>query len=123
MSTHARIAAPLNKTSLGEAVAAELGLSHDQGVRAVEAVLNIVTRAVVGGHPVTVTNFGTWVPVHRPARPARNPYTGEPMVIPAQQGVAFRTSPRLRELVRAADPASATIRKHPKTARDTGGNR
>jgi nucleoid DNA-binding protein len=118
VATHARTTAPLNKTGLGEAVAAELGLSLKEGVRVVDAVLNVITRTVTAGHAVTVSNFGTWAAVHRPTRTARNPQTGEPVVIPARQEFTFRMSDRLREIVQAADPATATIRKHPKTAKN-----
>lgn len=118
MTTIARINGRLNTTLLGEAVAIELGVSLDDGARAVQAVLGVITRAVVAGHPVAVTNFGTWMPIQRPSRIARNPVTGQPVVVPARQEMAFRQSDRLRELVAAADPVAASIRKHPKTPKD-----
>jgi nucleoid DNA-binding protein len=116
----ARIDSALNTTRLGEAVAIELGVSNEQGLRTVETVLGIVARAVTAGYPVAVTNFGTWRPVDHPARTARNPQNGRPVPIPAHQGVRFRISPRLRDLVRAGDPTAATIRKHPKTPPSRG---
>ncbi|MFF1958006.1 HU family DNA-binding protein [Streptomyces sp. NPDC058220] len=117
MATITRINGRLNTTLLGEAVAIELNISKEEGARAVQAVLDVITRAVVAGHPVAVTNFGTWAPVHRPARIARSPITGEPVAVPARQELTFRMSDRLRELVAAEDPATATIRKHSKTAK------
>lgn len=113
----ANITTPLNKSGLAEAVAIELGISIPEGIRAVDAVLNVVTRTVTAGHSVSVTNFGTWLPVQRPARLAFNPRAGEHVALPARQALKFRQSPRLREVVEAADPAAATIRKNPKTPR------
>lgn len=111
----AHITTPLNKRSLGEAVAIELDTSIEEGQRAVETVLDLIARAVAAGHPVTITNFGTWVPVQRPERAGFNFHTGEHVTVPAKQALIFRQSERLREIVAAADPATATIRKLPKT--------
>ncbi|MGW6602273.1 HU family DNA-binding protein [Streptomyces sp. NPDC055036] len=118
MATIARIDGRLNTTLLGEAVAIELGVSNEGGARAVRAVFDVITRAAVSGHTVAVTNFGTWKPVNRPARTARNPITGEPVSIPDRQELTFRMSDRLRELVASKDWAAATICKNPKTTKD-----
>lgn len=103
---------PLNKTALAAHVAAALGVTVDEGHRAVDAVLNTITRAVAAGHSVTVTNFGSWHAVDRPERTARNPQTGESVTVPARREIRVLTSPRLREIVRGGDPA-ASIRKRP----------
>lgn len=117
MSTKAQITGRLNTTALGEAVAVDLGISQQEGSRVLQAVLDVITRAVTAGHPVAVTNFGTWLPVHRPERTAHNPATGGTVTVPARQELRFRPSDRLRELVASEDPAAATIRKQPRTAR------
>ncbi|MEU8760689.1 HU family DNA-binding protein [Streptomyces sp. NPDC048659] len=106
----------INKTALGHLVAAQLGVSQRDGVRAVDAVLEVITRSITGGIGVAVSNFGAFVPVQRTARARRNPQTGGTVLVPARQEVRFRVSPRLRETVQAADPAVATIRKNPKSA-------
>ncbi|MFF9199998.1 HU family DNA-binding protein [Streptomyces sp. NPDC014779] len=107
----------INKTALGHLVANQLGISQRDGVRAVDAVLEVITRSVTAGTVVAVTNFGAFVPVQRAARAARNPHTGGTVTVPARQEVRFRVSQRLRETVQAADPATATIRKFPKSRR------
>lgn len=120
MTTHAQITGSLNKTELGQAVAAELGISPEDGIQAVETTLDIITRTVAGGHTVTVTNFGAFVPVQKAARGARNPQNGERVTIPPRQEIRFRRSDRLRQVIQGADPATATIRKHPKTPKAVG---
>ncbi|MFB7589335.1 HU family DNA-binding protein [Streptomyces sp. NPDC056169] len=112
----------LSTTGLGEAVAAELDIPLADGSLAVQAVFNVIARAVAGGHSVAVTNFGTFLPVERAARIARNPQTGQPVTVPANADVRFRVSPGLRATVRTADPESATIRKSPKTVQTVAQN-
>lgn len=102
----------LNKTALAQAVADELGVPFADGHRAVDAVLNTITRTVAAGHSVTVTNFGSWHAVQRPACTRRNPQTGEPVAVPARQEVRVLLSPALRDAVAAANP-NASIRKRP----------
>ncbi|MEV0691813.1 HU family DNA-binding protein [Streptomyces sp. NPDC050388] len=114
MTTVVRPTGPLNKTRLAEAVALQLGVSNEDGIRAVEAVLNVIARTVAGGHSVTVTNFGSWIPKHRPASTRRNPQNGDPVPVPAHTRLFFRLSDRLAAAVRAQDPAAADITKLPK---------
>ncbi|MFB7278090.1 HU family DNA-binding protein [Streptomyces hydrogenans] len=109
--------ARLNTVLLAEAVAAELDIPNTDGRAVVQAVFDVIARAVAGGHPVAITNFGTFLPVALPARVRRNPQDGSPVEVPARQDIRFRVSPGLRATVRTADPASATIRKAPKTIR------
>ncbi|MGW7247739.1 HU family DNA-binding protein [Streptomyces decoyicus] len=115
MSIRAIPTGPLNRTRLAETLAAETGVSVRQATDSVTALLDIITRTVTAGHPVTVTNFGSWYPHERAARNAFNPQTGETFVAPASRGIRFRVSDRLAALVRAGDPATATVRKRPKT--------
>ncbi|MDV5145892.1 HU family DNA-binding protein [Streptomyces sp. SBC-4] len=110
----------LSTTALGEAVAAELDIPLVDGSLAVQAVFNVIARAVAGGRPVAVTNFGTFLPYEQPARTRRNPQNGAPVEVPAHQDVRFRVSPGLRATVRTADPVRATIRKRPQTVRTSG---
>jgi nucleoid DNA-binding protein len=113
MATIVQPTGPLNKAALAAAVAAELGTTTQEGHLAVDAVLNAITRTLAAGHSVSITNFGSWHSVPRPARQTRNPQTGESLTVPARQGIRVRTSPRLRDLVRAGDVTAASIRKNP----------
>ncbi|MCX5229708.1 HU family DNA-binding protein [Streptomyces sp. NBC_00233] len=111
----------LNTTALAEAVATELNVPQADGRAAVQAVFDVIARAVAGGFPVAITNFGTFLPVEQPARTRRNPQNGAPVDVPEHRDVRFRVSPGLRATVRTADPESATIRKAPKTVRTAQG--
>lgn len=111
-STPATPPRPLNKTSLAETVAADLGITVKEAFRVLDAVFEPIARTVTAGHDVTVTNFGTWRAVLDPERKARNPQTGERITVPARHAVRFRVSPRLQEVVQAGDP-TASIKKRP----------
>ncbi|RLU79257.1 hypothetical protein CTZ27_37065 [Streptomyces griseocarneus] len=104
----------LNKTGLVTAVAKELRVPADEVSRVLDATLDMIVRTVVGGGSVSITNFGTWRAKTAPPRTARNPHTGATVKLPGQQVIRFRVSPRMKALVRTADPNSATVRKLPK---------
>lgn len=114
MTTEVRATGPLDKVTLGHAVAAELGISQEKGRQAVAAVLNVIARTVAAGHPVTVTNFGAFLPEQKTPRNAWNPQTGQPHTIPARTWLKFRPSPQLQEAVVAGDPDAAVITKRPR---------
>ncbi|UTN93015.1 DNA binding, HU-like domain [Streptomyces phage Marky] len=103
----------LSRTSLGEAVAAQMGVSLDQGHAAVFAVLDVVAKTLAGGYGVSVTNFGSWHPVVAPARRAHNPQTMEPVQLPESFRVKWTTAPKLKEIVNG--DAEPTIKKAPKS--------
>ncbi|CAM5416435.1 Integration host factor subunit beta [Streptomyces microflavus] len=63
----------MNKAQLVEAIADKVG-GRQQAADAVDAVLDAIVRAVVAGDRVSVTGFGSFEKVDRPARKnARNP--------------------------------------------------
>jgi DNA-binding protein HU-beta len=99
----------LNKTSLAEAVAARTGVSLEQATEAVHAVLDTVAKTLAGGYGVSVTNFGSWHPVVKPGRRARNPQTGEAVQVDDAFRVKWTTAPKLRAMVNG--DAAPTITK------------
>ncbi|MBD3004780.1 HU family DNA-binding protein [Streptomyces sp. 5-10] len=111
MTRLAEITGPLTKTTLGKAVATEMGVSHKEGHAAVHAVLSVIARAVTAGHNVNVTNFGTWVSFRRPERIARDLFNSKNVTIPEHQAVHFKAAPKFKEMVRSGDPESASIDK------------
>jgi len=77
------------------------GASVGAAGHAVQAVLDELTAAVAAGEKVTITGFGTFDPVARPARTARNPRTGAAVQVPAGVIVRFRPGAGLRAAVDA----------------------
>ncbi|MFI9719514.1 HU family DNA-binding protein [Streptomyces sp. NPDC052396] len=88
----------MNKAQLVEAIADKVG-GRQQASDAVDAVLDAIVRAVVAGDRVSVTGFGSFEKVDRPARYARNPQTGERVRVKKTSVPRFRAGQGFKDLV------------------------
>lgn len=88
----------MNKAQLVEAIADKLG-GRQQAANAVDIVLDAIIRAVVSGERVSVTGFGSFEKVERPARYARNPQTGERVRVKKTSVPRFRAGQGFKDLV------------------------
>ncbi|WP_371493567.1 HU family DNA-binding protein [Kitasatospora sp. NBC_00374] len=106
----------MNKGQLVEAVAGQLG-SRNAAEDAVDAVLDVMVRAVVAGERVQVTGFGTLEMVERAGRYARNPQTGERVRVKKTTVPRFRPGQGFKDLVSGAKKlpkAGPAVAKAPK---------
>lgn len=113
----------MNKAQLIEAVQDELG-GRQQAAKAVDAVLDAIVRATVAGDRVSVTGFGSFEKVDRPARYARNPQTGERVRVKKTSVPRFRAGASFKELVagtRKLPKKGCVVKKAPKGSL-SGGN-
>jgi len=90
----------MTKTELIAKVADIAGMTKVDAGKAVDAVSEIVGRALGRGEKVTWTGFGTFEVRHRAARMGRNPQTGAPLHIPASKTPAFKAGKGLKDSVR-----------------------
>ncbi|MFF4489118.1 HU family DNA-binding protein [Streptomyces sp. NPDC001544] len=88
----------MNKAQLVEAIADKVG-GRQQAADAVDHVLDAIVRAVVAGERVSVTGFGSFEKVDRPARYARNPQTGERVRVKKTSVPRFRAGQGFKDLV------------------------
>ncbi|RII09526.1 hypothetical protein DSC45_29970 [Streptomyces sp. YIM 130001] len=88
----------MNKAQLVETIADKVG-GRQQAGEAVDAVLDAIVRAVVSGDRVSVTGFGSFEKVDRPARYARNPQTGERVRVKKTSVPRFRAGQGFKDLV------------------------
>ncbi|MGW4238897.1 HU family DNA-binding protein [Streptomyces sp. NPDC004749] len=88
----------MNKAQLVEAIADKVG-GRQQAADAVDAVLDAIVRAVVAGDRISVTGFGSFEKVDRPARYARNPQTGERVRVKKTSVPRFRAGQGFKDLV------------------------
>jgi DNA-binding protein HU-beta len=88
----------VNKAQLVEAIADKMG-GRQQAADAVDHVLDAIVRAVVAGERVSVTGFGSFEKVDRPARYARNPQTGERVRVKKTSVPRFRAGQGFKDLV------------------------
>ena len=89
----------MNKGDLVEAVADSADLSRADAARAVDAVLDSVTRSLKKGDNVSLVGFGTFSVKRRNARTGRNPRTGEPIQIAASNVPGFKAGKGLKDAV------------------------
>ena len=73
----------MNKTELIAEVANKAGLSRKDAEKALGAVVETITEAVVKGDKVQLVGFGSFETKQREARTGRNPKTKETIEIPA----------------------------------------
>lgn len=90
--------------------------NHFTASEAVEAVLDTIVRAVAEGEGVSVTGFGALTVVDMASRWARNPATGQRVLVPPTKKVRFRAGQNLLDLVTGAKPlpSGSAIKKAPK---------
>lgn len=89
----------MNKTELITAVAQEAEMTKKDAEKAVKAVIDVVSQALVKGEKVQLIGFGTFEVRERKARVGHNPSTQVEIKIPASKTPAFRVSKQLKEKV------------------------
>ncbi|MFF2655022.1 HU family DNA-binding protein [Streptomyces sp. NPDC058045] len=115
----------MNKAQLVEAIADKVG-GRQQAADAVDAVLDAIVRATVAGDRVSVTGFGSFERVDRPARYARNPQTGERVRVKKTSVPRFRAGQGFKDLVSGSKKlprgGEVAVKKAPKGSL-TGGTK
>ncbi len=89
----------MNKSDLVDSIADSAGLSKADAGRALDAVVNTITKALRRGKTVSLVGFGTFSVRDRAARTGRNPRTGETIQIKASKNPAFKAGKALKDAV------------------------
>ena len=89
----------MTKTELIAAVAAKTQLSKKDSEKAVTAVIDAITEALVEGDKVSLVGFGSFETKTRAARKGINPRTKEEITIPASKLPAFKAGKALKDAV------------------------
>ncbi|CAN5647541.1 MAG: DNA-binding protein HU-beta [Chromatiales bacterium USCg_Taylor] len=89
----------MNKTDLIDVVAESADLPKASAGRAVDAMVNAITKALKKNDEVTLVGFGTFSVRKRAARAGRNPRTGETIKIAASKVPAFKAGKALKDAV------------------------
>jgi DNA-binding protein HU-beta len=86
----------VNKQELIAKVVKDTGLTKVGATAAIESFIDAITKSLKKGAAVTYVGFGTFKPVQRKARTARNPQTGEAIKIPKRKAVRFTAGKALK---------------------------
>lgn len=90
--------ATVTKAELAHVLTRDLGIPRVQARKAVDALFNGLREALQQGGRIEIRNFGSWTVKATNARPnARNPRTGEVVVVPARRKVRFRPGRIIKE--------------------------
>ena len=91
----------MNKVELIGAVSKEVG-DQRTAEAAVETIIDTITRAVVSGDRVAISDFGVFEKRARAARTARNPATGASVNVAATAVPKFRPAKHFKDVVSGA---------------------
>jgi DNA-binding protein HU-beta len=89
----------MNKADFIGAVAGEGELSKADAARAVDAVIEVVKKALKKGDSISLVGFGTFQVRKRAARQGRNPRTGATIKIKASKMPSFKAGKALKDAV------------------------
>lgn len=90
----------MNKAELIAAVADKADLSKADAGKAIDAMLEVVTKALKKKDKVSLVGFGTFVVRERDARTGRNPKTGAPLKIKASKTPSFKAGKALKDAIK-----------------------
>jgi nucleoid DNA-binding protein len=105
----------VDKRGIIEAIAEELGLPRPQVREVVQQTLDGVVATLVEDGRVELRNFGVFAVQRRKPRQARNPRTGERVMVPERLVVVFKAGRVVQERVekesRQAAAHNGAVRK------------
>jgi len=90
----------MNKAELIEAVSKVTEMTKADTERAIDALIDVVSKNIKKKDGVKLVGFGTFAVSARKARVGRNPQTGEEIQIPARKVPVFRPGKELKDAVR-----------------------
>ena len=94
------MASNMNKDALVSAISEKTDLSKKDIEMTLEAMIEVITKALKSGDKVTMTGFGTFKVSKRAAREGINPQTKAKINIPAMTVPKFTAGKALKEAIR-----------------------
>jgi len=91
----------MTKIEFVDAVAKETEWTKKDSEEAINAVIKVITNALIAGEKLSIVGFGTFEVVERAAREGRNPQTGESLMIKACKMPKFKPGKAFKELINA----------------------
>lgn len=92
------------KREIVKTIAERTALTQSQANEVIQLLLESIVETVIDSGRVELRNFGVFELKLRRARKARNPRTGETLVVPERQAVVFRPGRAFEEQLTALEP-------------------
>src|SRR5690625_3347221 len=89
----------LTKAQLTEELFEQVGLNKREAKDLVDTFFDQIRTVLASGEPVKLSGFGNFQVRDKPARPGRNPKTGEVIPIAPRRVVTFHASQKLKTIV------------------------
>jgi len=90
----------MNKTELIAAVADKADISKADAGKAIDALFEVVGKALKKKDKVSLVGFGTFLVRERAARTGRNPKTGAALKIKASKTPSFKAGKALKDAIK-----------------------
>jgi DNA-binding protein HU-beta len=90
----------MNKKQLAGKVGSKAGITKAKAERIIDAALESITQALIGGEKVRLVGFGNFVVRKRKGRIGRNPQTGDKITIGESKAPAFVPGINLKKAVK-----------------------
>jgi integration host factor subunit alpha len=92
----------LTKAELADMLFDRVGLNKREAKDIVDTFFEEIRESLASGNEVKLSGFGNFQVRDKPARPGRNPKTGEAIPIAARRVVTFHASQKLKSVVEQA---------------------
>ncbi|MBI3862006.1 MAG: integration host factor subunit beta [Planctomycetia bacterium] len=89
----------MTKKELSQAIAQATGLSVLQTQEIVQKTIDAIVKALLVERRIELRGFGVFEVTKRAARKARNPRTGEKLVVPAKLVVTFTPGKEMKKRI------------------------
>ncbi len=103
----------ITKQSLIQDIAKSTGFVRNDIKTVVEQFLDLVGEKLIEGNTIEIRGFGTFACKPRKARPARNPRTGETVLIEERMVPTFKFSNDIKDKINALDEIYASSSEAP----------
>ena len=90
----------MNKAELIDAIASASKLTKADSKKALDAFMNVTSKALKKGERISLVGFGSFSIAKRSAREGVNPRTGKKIKIPAKRVVKFKPGAALANSVK-----------------------
>ena len=100
----------MTKKEIIRTISEEMGLTQLQTKEIVQKTFDAIVEALVAEHRVELRNFGIFEVKRRASRKARNPRTGEKVLVPEKYVVTFTPGKEMDERVKEMEPQAAANR-------------
>ena len=91
----------LTKAQLADLLFEQIGLNKRESKDMIDSFFDLIMDSLVQGNDVRLSGFGNFQIRTKPARPGRNPRTGESVPIDSRRVVTFHASHKLKEQIQA----------------------